>query len=74
LELFHNIFSFMEFDNSLECRLVSKTWHDKVSLLSHLYVYLKIKGNTSKEITDDLIYWKKICKKNTFKNDCILRF
>lgn len=57
-ELFHNILSFIDFNSLLECRLVNKNWYNKISLLSHLYINLKLKENK-----DILIYWKNFCRK-----------
>lgn len=55
-ELFHKILTFIDFKTLLECRMVSKNWYDKVSLISHVCVNLK-------NNKDYLIYWKKFCEK-----------
>lgn len=57
-ELFNNILLFIDFNTLLECRLVSKNWNSKATLLSHSYINLKLKDE------NDMNCLTLFCQKN----------
>lgn len=78
-EVFESIMNYLDLGTILECRLLCKYWHDKVSYISHRYIKIKNKEYSKyniDDINDFLKIWKKFvnkkipCERIMFYDNC----